>query len=84
LKVDWRKHPAARAGKDHAIVEQAIFHAAIEEGVLVSCGSWFLADKTAVESDMFFRVTFAAAPENKITEAIRRLGATLKNQFGLE
>ena len=82
--MDWRQHPAAHAGKDHAAVEQAIFHAAIEEGVLVSCGSWFLADKTVVERDMFFRVTFAAAPGDKITEAIRRFGVTLKTQFGLE
>lgn len=32
---------------------------------------------------MFFRTTFAAAPADKITEAIKRFGEALRAEFGL-
>ncbi|EGD88480.1 hypothetical protein H113_03418 [Trichophyton rubrum MR1459] len=83
MRVDWKKHPAYQQGKDHKAIEEMIFLAAVDAGVLVSRGSWFLADQSATEEDMFFRSTFAAAPADKIREAIRRFGEVLKAQFNI-
>ncbi|KLJ11718.1 aromatic amino acid aminotransferase I [Blastomyces silverae] len=84
IKVDWHKHPGAREGKDHAAIEHSIFKAIIAEGALVSAGSWFVADHSIPETDMFFRATYAAAPSDKIDEAIKRLGIALRAEFKLE
>ncbi|KAH8799743.1 putative aromatic aminotransferase Aro8 [Xylogone sp. PMI_703] len=83
IKVDWRKHPKYKQDEDHRIVEESIFKAAISKGVLLSCGSWFKADKALKEENMFFRATFAAATEDNITEAIKRFAEALKVEFSL-
>ncbi|KAI1921415.1 Aromatic/aminoadipate aminotransferase 1 [Ophidiomyces ophidiicola] len=83
IKIDWTRHPLARAGKSYDIVEEAIFKAAVDQGVLVSRGSWFAADHSKPPIDMFFRATFAAAPADKIQQAIKRFGETLTAQFEL-
>ncbi|KAK2793196.1 Aromatic/aminoadipate aminotransferase 1 [Onygenales sp. PD_12] len=84
IKIDWRQHPGVREGKDLAAIEHAIFMAVIDKGALVTPGSWFVADKSLPQTDMFFRATFAAAPADKINEAIRRLGVALREEFKLE
>ncbi|KAL1952563.1 hypothetical protein VTO42DRAFT_4812 [Malbranchea cinnamomea] len=81
IKVDWHRHPDASKGI--RAVEEAIFKAAIAHDVLVSCGSWFIADNTREPTELFFRATFAAAPGDKIQEAIRRFGDALREQFNL-
>ncbi|KAL2008574.1 hypothetical protein VTN00DRAFT_6768 [Thermoascus crustaceus] len=83
IQVDWKKHPKAIAGESHDAIEEAIFNAATERNVLVSRGSWFKADSTVDEDGMFFRATFAAAPADKITEAIKRFGEALRAEFRL-
>ena len=50
--------------------------------MLVSKGSWFRAEADGGE-DMFFRMTFAAATEEEISEATRRFGVALRGVFGL-
>ena len=82
IKVDWRKHPGFRAGKDHDAIEEAIFKASIDKGVLLSKGSWFLAERSQPETDMFFRATFAAASSEDISEATKRFGDALRAEFG--
>ncbi|KAJ9223575.1 hypothetical protein DTO271D3_5883 [Paecilomyces variotii] len=83
VEVDWRKHPGLTTEASHSDIEESIFQAAIDRGVLVSRGSWFKADRSAAEERMFFRSTFAAAPADKITEAIKRFGDALRAEFGL-
>ncbi|OJJ85256.1 aminotransferase-like domain-containing protein [Aspergillus glaucus CBS 516.65] len=83
IEVDWQKHPGLASGKTRDAIEEDIFQAAIQNGVLVSRGSWFTADKTTPEEKMFFRATFAAASADQIEEAIKRFGDALKVQFGL-
>jgi aromatic amino acid aminotransferase I / 2-aminoadipate transaminase len=68
---------------DHGAIEDAIFEAAVDRGVLVCRGSWFRADRAMEERGMFFRATFAAAPGDKITEAIRRFADALCAEFEL-
>lgn len=34
------------------------------------------------DTSMYFRMTFAAAPQEKIAEAVRRFGETLRDEFG--
>lgn len=84
MKIDWQQHPGVREGKDQRAIEEQIFKGAVDAGVLVSCGSWFAADPSAGDTDMFFRATFAAAPADKIREAIKRFGTMLKTQFKIE
>lgn len=82
MKIDWEKHPGLSSGKTRQDIEEDIFHAAIDNGVLVSRGSWFKADGVS-EGDMFFRATFAAASADNIAEAIARFGKALRVQFGI-
>ena len=64
-------------------IEEEIFQAGIERGVLSSKGSWFRAEADGGEK-MFFRTTFAAASPEQIEEAIRRFGEGLREVFRLE
>ncbi|CZT02963.1 hypothetical protein WAI453_012188 [Rhynchosporium graminicola] len=84
LKVDWKQHPHAKT-KTHAEIEEEIFLAAVEEGVLICKGSWFTAERDGfVQAEMFFRATFAAAANDQMTEAIERFGVAVRLSFGLK
>jgi len=51
----------------------------------MSRGSWFAAEKSDfVHTEMFFRATFAAASEDKMTEAIERFGIAVKTSFDVK
>ena len=83
MQVDWHKHPHAKT-KDISNIEEEIFMAAVHNGVLVSRGSWFTAERTCFHpTDMFFRATFAAATEDKMTEAIERFAEAVRKTFGI-
>jgi aromatic amino acid aminotransferase I len=89
LQLEWTKHPEART-KDLLEIEQEIFLACVEKGVLISPGSWFAAEKVAgggkeefVPTQMFFRATFAAASDEKMAEAIERFGQAVRESFKL-
>lgn len=60
IKIAVEKHPEflTRSVKS---IEDELFLAAVSEKVLVSPGSWFLADKGVEHKELFFRATFAAA-----------------------
>ncbi|MCJ1309156.1 Aromatic/aminoadipate aminotransferase 1 [Agyrium rufum] len=81
INIDWQKHPHA-SSKSILEIEDEIFLAAIDEGVLTSKGSWFRAEADAGEQ-LFFRTTFAAASEEALTEATERLGQALRSSFKL-
>ncbi|KAE8442700.1 hypothetical protein EG329_002945 [Mollisiaceae sp. DMI_Dod_QoI] len=84
LKVDHHKHPA-KSTKTLLEIEDEIYLAAVEEGVLVAKGSWFLSRRDGfVPEDLFFRATFAAESQDKIAHAIERFGLAVKKSFGLE
>ncbi|KAH6664579.1 pyridoxal phosphate-dependent transferase [Halenospora varia] len=76
LKVDWNKHHNART-KQMTDIEEEIWLGCIKHGSLVARGSWFYAESGKNHNDMFFRLTFAAAPLDKVEEAVRRLGLAL-------
>lgn len=62
-------------------LEHQIFTAAVRHGVLVAKGSLFRAEKNT-DAEMFFRTTFAAAPADRVDEAIRRFGEAVREVFG--
>jgi aromatic amino acid aminotransferase I / 2-aminoadipate transaminase len=70
--------------KDILTIEEEIFLASIEEGVLLCRGSWFAAERDYVPTQMFFRATFAAASADKMTEAIVRFGVAVREAFKLK
>ncbi|KAL8894740.1 MAG: hypothetical protein Q9192_004083 [Flavoplaca navasiana] len=84
IKVDWRKHPLIRQGKEVQLLEleEKIWRAGVDSGVLTAKGSWFRAEGDTGE-DMFFRTTFAAAGEKDVVEAVERFGKGLRVEFGL-
>jgi len=83
LKLNHTLHPSY-ATTSYIDLEEQIFLAAVEKGVLISRGSWFTAERDGyVPKDMFFRATFAAATEDKMTEAIERFGLAVRESFGL-
>ncbi len=51
--------------------------------MLVGRGSWFRAEHDKPPSGMFFRATYAAATEENMTEAIRRLGGAIRETYGM-
>ena len=83
IKIDWRRHPLY-ISKSMVDIEDEIYHAAIDRGTLTSRGSWFRAETGDPGNDMFFRATFAAAPDDQVAEAIRRFGDALRAVFQLE
>lgn len=89
IKILWHKHPAASSStKGLLAIEDEVYHACIDRGVLASKGSWFRAEQQDAEptgaDDMFFRMTFAAASSEAVREAVGRFGAALRAVFGLE
>ncbi|KAI9376057.1 pyridoxal phosphate-dependent transferase [Aspergillus egyptiacus] len=82
IEIDWKKHPEVASGKTRDSIEETLFHASVDNGVLVSRGSWFKAAGRS-EDKMFFRATFASASEENITEAIKRFGDALRVEFKL-
>ena len=85
VNIKWHKHPKFAGDKSFTKlreIEDSIFQAAIAKGVLCSLGSWFRAQK-GTDTEVFFRTTFAAAPADKVDEAIRRFGETLREEFKL-
>jgi aromatic amino acid aminotransferase I / 2-aminoadipate transaminase len=86
INIKWHKHPKFTGDasvKRLREIEASIFQAAIAKGVLCSLGSWFRAQKDT-DTEIFLRATFAAAPAEKIQEAICRLGEALRGEFELE
>jgi aromatic amino acid aminotransferase I len=82
MQIAYEKHPHFPE-KTITEIEKEIFMASIEQGALVTCGSWFQAEHDVEHDTLFFRATYAAAPFEKIQEAIRRFGDAVKISFGL-
>ena len=80
VKVNWAEHPDS-GHKSLSAIENEIFRACIERGVLLSPGSWFRAERHAAPKELFFRATFAAAESEQMGEAIRRFGEALRAVF---
>jgi aromatic amino acid aminotransferase I / 2-aminoadipate transaminase len=92
IKADVTRHPLYESRRrpdgsvDYATlleIEEAMFLAAAEQSVLIAKGSWFRAQRGS-DTDLYFRTTFAAAPADKMVEAIKRVGAAIRKEFGLE
>ncbi|KAI9869958.1 MAG: Aromatic/aminoadipate aminotransferase 1, partial [Pleopsidium flavum] len=92
IRINWLAHPSLFPStttttitkKSFLEIEESIFQASVERGVLVMKGSWFRAERD-VDTDMgmFFRATFAAAPGDQVAEGIRRFGEALRGEFSL-
>lgn len=61
-------------------VEDRIYNAAHENGVLVSKGSWFLSNVEAA-CEIHFRLTFAAAPIKELAEAVERFAVAVRSEL---
>jgi aromatic amino acid aminotransferase I len=82
LEVDHTKHP--QFGKKTILeLEEEIFLSGVEEGVLVSRGSWFLCERNKAPERLLFRATFAAASNEKMAEAMERFAGAVKKSFGI-
>ena len=86
IKIDWLQHPDADMTPMREL-EHKIWHRAIDNGALLLKGSWFRADQGrgggGKDEGMFFRMTYAAAKEEDMWEAVRRFGEALRSEFGL-
>lgn len=83
LNLDHTKHPDYKT-KSVVELEDEIFLDSVDQGVLCSKGSWFLGDKSAEPSKLFFRATFAAASSEKMAEAIERFGGAVRKSFAIK
>ncbi|BFZ55900.1 Aromatic/aminoadipate aminotransferase 1 [Savitreella phatthalungensis] len=86
IHLDHLKHPHYPA-KSVAQLEKEIFmRCVMEDEVLVAQGSWFIIREAGDTGDLpglFFRATFAAAPLDKMDEAMRRFGRAITKAFAL-
>ncbi|KAA8905463.1 pyridoxal phosphate-dependent transferase [Sphaerosporella brunnea] len=82
INLDVSKHPEF-GKKSVAEIEQAVFRTSVASGVLVTPGSYFMADQENELEKVFFRATFAAAEFDTMSEAIRRFGLAIRKVFGL-
>lgn len=86
INVDLTKHPKFHQGinqEEFLDIEEKVFLAGVEQGVLLARGSWFRAQKGSDQA-LFLRTTFAAASAEKIEEGVKRMGIALRHEFGLE
>jgi aromatic amino acid aminotransferase I len=83
MQIDFTKHPDYPEKSIEAI-EESIFFRNIQHGTMCMRGSWFYADAEESHDTLFFRATYAAAPSDKMEEGIRRLGESVREEFGLE
>jgi len=84
LKINHHVPPAYKT-KTLLEIEDEIFLASVDQGVLMSKGTWFISSRhDFVPETLFFRATFAAATEDKMIQAIERFGVAVRDCFGLE
>ncbi|KAJ6790095.1 hypothetical protein PWT90_02099 [Aphanocladium album] len=80
LTVDHTKHPD-HGKRNLEEIEQEIFNACIDGGVLVARGSWFRAEPHVPLSGLYFRATYAMATPENMDIAISRFGEAVRSSF---
>ncbi|KAK9413677.1 hypothetical protein SUNI508_11758 [Seiridium unicorne] len=87
ISVDVTKHPAFvrntngnGAGDLVLDIEDGVFRRSQENGVLISKGSWFSVDHNSAQ-EVFFRLTFAAAPEELLNQGIEGFAKAVCSEF---
>ncbi|KAL6249102.1 Aromatic/aminoadipate aminotransferase 1 [Rhinocladiella similis] len=89
IGVDLTRHPLykAKGGNiDYATlleIEDSVFTTCADQGVLIAKGSWFRAQR-GTDHELFFRMTFAAAPAEKMREAVEKVGVAIRKEFDME
>ena len=78
LQVDHTKHPHVGT-RTLLEVEEEIYDACIDKGVLLCRGSWFRAEPDRPLTELFFLATYAAAAET----ALGRIAAEALSASGL-
>lgn len=88
VRLDWPQILETAPGglSDETLLSQAeiedrIYAKAIENGVIVSKGSWFTPNNK--QQDIHFRLTFAAAPRGSLDQAVARFAKALCMVLGL-
>ncbi|GKZ22025.1 hypothetical protein AbraIFM66951_007220 [Aspergillus brasiliensis] len=91
VKIDWTQHPQAKVLSEASLeeldaqvvaLEEKIAAKALEKGVLVTKGSLFSSNK-GLNSQLHFRMTFAAAEEGDLKEGVRLFAEAVREEFGL-
>ncbi|KAH7027493.1 pyridoxal phosphate-dependent transferase [Microdochium trichocladiopsis] len=82
LQVNHAAHPDAST-KSVVEIEEEIYNACIDKGVLVCRGSWFRADPSKPLPGMYFRTTYAASTEENMVKGIERFGQAIRDSFRL-
>ena len=81
VELDATLHPEFNG--DIVAIEQKVYAHALEAGILVIPGSWFMAERGRTPKSLFFRGTFAAGEPKACQEGIRRFGHMLRAEFRL-
>lgn len=87
IKLDITKHPhyiPGEMGLQKILdIEHSAFAALADMSVLCAKGSWFRAERGS-DTELFLRLTFAAAAPDKMVLAVEKIGVALRREFGLE
>ncbi|ETS79638.1 hypothetical protein PFICI_09491 [Pestalotiopsis fici W106-1] len=87
IKINVSDHASRKQGPSsaqghHLGIEDHIYTQSQANGVLVSKGSWFARDGSSDE--VFFRLTFAAAPEHDLVRAVQGFADAVRSEFSVE
>lgn len=89
IAIDWREHVAVgsldtvyKSPASCVGVEDRIYLNARKNGVQVSKGGWFATSEAPLQ-EVHFRLTFAAAPEAALDQAVQCFGAAVRTEFML-
>lgn len=84
LLIELEEKIFQHAAEKHVLIARGSWFRA-EKGNSVdeklASGNGYTEVKEEVDETMYFRMTFAAAPQDKIAEAVRRFGETLREEF---
>ncbi|KIV89894.1 hypothetical protein PV10_07254 [Exophiala mesophila] len=86
IKLDVTKHPLYTE-KGFTVdeildIEHRVFETLAHQGTLCAKGSWFRAQRKT-DTELFIRLTFAAASEEQMIQAVEKIGGGLRVEFGL-
>lgn len=87
IKLDITKHPLYVPGEASLQkildIEHSAFESLADMSVLCAKGSWFRAER-GTDTELFLRLTFAAAAPDKMVQAVEKMGVALRREFGLK
>lgn len=86
ITINCGKHPefTRKFNCDPLLLEKYLYDKFIENGILIARCSWFKVGNSSGDGTISFRGTYACTDPERMTNGIRKMGETLKNEFMIQ